>query len=97
MFRCRILFLLNIKTFNFFNEDINGILKYSKRFSDKSNRSKLGNKLVNVSISSICVIKHDCKDNCVNFLDIKLFLFDIFNKFDKSNERNDKRFKFGKS
>jgi hypothetical protein len=72
-------------------------LIYSKRFSDKSNRSKLGNKLLKVSTSSICVIEHDCKESCVNFLNIKLLLFEIFDKFDKSNKRNDKRFRFGNS
>lgn len=98
IFKWRILFLLKFNVFNFFNDNINGILKYSKRFSDKSNRSKFGNRLTNVSISSIWFIEHDCNDNCVNFLDVKICLFVvILNEFDKSNERKSKRFKLGNS
>ncbi len=77
------------------NDDIKGIFKYSKRFSDKSNRSKFGNRLTKVSTWSICVIEHDCKESWVNFLNIKLFV--SFGISDKSNKRNDKRFKFGNS
>lgn len=43
----------------------------------------------------ICLIKHDCNDNCVNFLNTN----DVFlvNESDKLNERRYKRFKFGNS
>jgi hypothetical protein len=74
IFKCRILFLLRIKIFNFFNEDIKGISKYSKRFSDKSNRSKLGNRFAKVSILNYFYLNHS--RNSIDQMNVEINVLD---------------------